>query len=407
MTDAICRGDLVRNALTRKFGDGTGRSDLHLFVDRRGLNIQRTAENEGEAEHIVDLIWVVAAPGGDDRIRAHGLGIFRHDFRNGIGHREDDRPVGHLLHPFRLQRTCTGQAKEYVGTFQRFFEIGCRCLHRMGALPLIDIVTSRSDRPGAITDDDVFMPDPHGLDQSGTGERAGPCPVDDHLAVFHFPPGQVAGVDQARGSDDRGAVLVVMHDRDIHAFAQRLLDNKAFGRGDVFEIDAAEGRFHQGDRLDKLVGIFGIEFDVDRIHVGKAFEQHRLAFHHRLRGQRTEIAEAQDRRAVRNNGNKVRTGRIASRILGIGRNRFHRSRHTGRISEAEITLARHGLACDDLDLTRTNCLVVEQSFACGECGFFVGHRRSLVLRGAAPNRLRQEVIGERPHRRLPNRGHPR
>jgi hypothetical protein len=33
-----------------------------------------------------------------------------------------------------------------------------------------------------------------------------------------------AGVDQAGRGDDRRAVLVVMEDRDVHQFAQTLLD---------------------------------------------------------------------------------------------------------------------------------------------------------------------------------------
>ena len=48
-------------------------------------------------------------------------------------------------------------------------------------------------------------------------------------------------VDQAGGGDDGGAVLVVVEDRDVHQFAQPLLDDEAVGRLDVLEIDAAEG----------------------------------------------------------------------------------------------------------------------------------------------------------------------
>ena len=59
--------------------------------------------------------------------------------------------------------------------------------------------------------------------------------------------GQVAGVDQAGRGDDRGAVLVVVEDRDVHPLAQRLLDDEAVGRGDVLEVDPAEARLEQFD----------------------------------------------------------------------------------------------------------------------------------------------------------------
>ncbi len=77
-------------------------------------------------------------------------------------------------------------------------------------------------------------------------------------------------------------MLVVVHDRDVHALAQGLLDDEAFRRLDVLQVDAAEARLHQRHRLDELVGILGVQFDVDRIDVGEALEQHRFAFHHRL-----------------------------------------------------------------------------------------------------------------------------
>ncbi len=174
----------------------------------------------------------------------------------------------------------------------------------------------------------------HRLDERGAGERAGACAVHHHAAIAQFAAGKVAGVDEPGGGDDRGAVLIVVHHRDVHAFAQRRLDDEAFGRGDVFEIDAAEGRLHQRHRLDELVGILGVEFDIDRIDVGEPLEQHRLAFHHRLGRERAEIAHAQDRGPVGDYGDKVRARGVSGsvgRIVGDG---LDRGGDTGRIGEA-------------------------------------------------------------------------
>jgi hypothetical protein len=46
-------------------------------------------------------------------------------------------------------------------------------------------------------------------------------------------------------------------------------------------------------------------FEIDRVDVGEALEQHRLAFHHGLGGERTAIAEPEDRGAVGDHGNEV------------------------------------------------------------------------------------------------------
>ncbi len=190
LVDAIGGGDFLGHGFTRQFGNGARGGDFHLFVDRGRPHIQRAAEDEGEAEHVVDLVGKIAAPGGDDRIGAHRLRFVRHDFRRGIGHREDDRLIGHLAHPFRLQRTRGGKAEEDIRAFERRFKRAVRGIHCMRAFPLVHPFAPRIDRAGAVTDDDVFMRYAHRLDQRGAGERRCARAVDHHLAVLELAPGE-------------------------------------------------------------------------------------------------------------------------------------------------------------------------------------------------------------------------
>ena len=44
----------------------------------------------------------------------------------------------------------------------------------------------------------------------------------------------------SRAHDDGGTVLVVVEHRDLHPLAQLALDDEAFRRLDVLEVDAAE-----------------------------------------------------------------------------------------------------------------------------------------------------------------------
>src|SRR3546814_9785079 len=83
-------------------------------------------------------------------------------------------------------------------------------------------------------------------------------------------PGQITGVDQPGGGDDRGAMLVVMEHRNVHAFFQRGFDDEAIGRGDIFEVDAAKARREQLDRLDETLRIFGVDLEIDRIEDRKS-----------------------------------------------------------------------------------------------------------------------------------------
>ena len=114
-------------------------------------------------------------------------------------------------------------------------------------------------------------------------------------------------------------------------------------------------------------------FQVDRIDVGEALEQHRLAFHHRLGGERPEIAEAEDRRAVGDHRHHVAAGGVVEgerRVLG---DRLHRHRHARRIGQRQVALGRHRLGRRDLELARPPVGVEVQ-------GFLIGERRSSLGR---------------------------
>ena len=154
---------------------------------------------------------------------------------------------------------------------------------------------------------------------------------------------------------------------------QRLLDDEAVGRGDILEVDAAEARLEQFDALDEALAVLGVDLDVDRIDVGEALEQHRLAFHHRLGGERAEIAEAEDRGAVGDDRDEIALGGQLIGAAGIVGDRLDRDRDAGRISEAEVALRRHRLGGDDLDLARAAARVEFERLGFGEFDVAFGH----------------------------------
>ena len=75
---------------------------------------------------------------------------------------------------------------------------------------------------------------------------------------------------------------------------QLLLDDEAVGRLDVFQVDAAEAGAQIAHAVDERVEVGRVDQDVDGVDVGEALEEHALAFHDRLGGQRAEIAQARE-----------------------------------------------------------------------------------------------------------------
>ena len=169
--------------------------------------------------------------------------------------------------------------------------------------------------------------------------------------------------------------VVVVEVRNIHQLAQAFFNDEALGRLDVFQIDAAERGAEVFDGVDEFFRVLGVDFEIDGIDVGEALEQHRLAFHHRLGGERAEIAEAEDRGAVGDDGDHVAARGVVVGGRGVGGDGLHRHRDAGRIGERQVPLRRHRLGGDDLDFAGANGLVIEQRFAFGETDVaFIRHR---------------------------------
>src|SRR5690606_36371747 len=61
-------------------GNGAGSGFFHATGNRGGAHIQRTAEDVGEAQHVVDLVREVRAASCHDHVVAGGFGHFRQDF---------------------------------------------------------------------------------------------------------------------------------------------------------------------------------------------------------------------------------------------------------------------------------------------------------------------------------------
>ena len=101
--DVVC----LQLAVTHQACDGARRRDLHGAVDVRRPYVQRTAEDAGKAQDVVDLVGEVGASRGhhDGACRAGVLGV---DLGRGVGAGKDDRVCGHAPHHLGRQDTRSG-----------------------------------------------------------------------------------------------------------------------------------------------------------------------------------------------------------------------------------------------------------------------------------------------------------
>ena len=223
----------------------------------------------------------------------------------------------------------------------------------IGRFPAVhQLVAPFIDDAVDVGDPDVLAPGAQRHQQIEAGERRGAGARGHDLDVLDALAGEFERVGTAAADDDRRAVLVVVEDRDAHARLQPLLDLEAFRRLDVLEVDAAEGRLQRRDHVDQLVDVRRVDLDVEHVDAGELLEQDRLALHHRLGGQRADVAEAEHRRAVGDHARPGSARGLVGRLGRIGGDRQARGRDARRIGQRQVALVAEGLGRLDLELSR-------------------------------------------------------
>ncbi len=174
----LCYG--FRRFKVNQIGDGFYAGLFHGVIDDGGAAVERAAENERKAEYVIDLIRIVGTTGGQNGIRAGGLGNFRHDLGGGVGHGENQRVGCHFLDHVDLQDTGAGQTQKQVGAVDGIVQGAILCLHRIAFFPGVHpFCTAFVDDPVAVDHSDIGFLQSHADQQvhagntgcSGTGHH--------------------------------------------------------------------------------------------------------------------------------------------------------------------------------------------------------------------------------------------
>ncbi len=323
----------------RQFGNRLDGGQLHRFRDRARPDVERAAENEGETQHIVDLVGVVGATGSDDRIATHRLDLFRSDFRVGVGERHDQWPGRHPGNHLRLENASGRQAEEDVGALDDFTQGARVGLLGVAPLDLIHLLDPpRVDQPLDVGHPDVLDRDTEHDQQVKAGERGSAGTRGDHLHLIEFLALQEQTIEDRGSDDDRRPVLVVMKHRNLHPFAQLPLDVEALRCLDVLEVDTTKRRLQRGNDLHQTLRIPFLDLEVEDVDIREFLEQDRLAFHHRLRRQRTDRAKAEDSCAIGDDADQIGARRQRTDLRGNGDDLLTGRGDAGRVGHGKIVL---------------------------------------------------------------------
>ena len=173
----------------------------------------------------------------------------------------------------------------------------------------------------------------HDLEQTRRGSPCRAGAEENDLDICQTLALQFECVEQGGADDDGGTVLVIVEYRDVQARPQFLLDAEAMRCGYVFQIDAAEGGSNVDHGFDEGINRWCIDLDIEYVNAGKALEQHRLAFHHRLAGQCADVAQPQHRCAVGDDRHQVALVGVSVGQFRVAVDFAYRFRHAWRVSQ--------------------------------------------------------------------------
>ena len=370
LLQVICPEHRIGDRLPGQIGKGAGGGDLHLLRDRACPDVEGASEDEWESEDVVDLVRVVAAPRGNDHIVPRGPGVRVWNLRVGIGQSEDDGIGGHRLHHLLGDGARNRHSDQGVGSLEGIGQGPGVGLHGEFPLDVGEVVTLAVDDALGVGQEDVCRVDTELDEEPGRCDAGRSGPGEDHSGLGDVPLGQLQRVEKAGSPDDRRPVLVVVEHRDVEPIAECLLDVEALRGLDVLEIDAADRRGQHLAKSDHVVGVGGVDLEVENVDVGKALEQDRLPLHHRLSGEGTDVPQSQDRRAVGDHRHQIAAIRELECSLGIVGDHQARLGHTRGVGQAQVRLGGGRLGGSDRDLPRAGFRVV---FEClGEVRL-VGH----------------------------------
>ncbi|VVN49397.1 hypothetical protein PS639_06362 [Pseudomonas fluorescens] len=286
---------------------------------------------------------------------------FRGDFRIRVRAREHDRVGRHGLQAFSAQQVRTGQANEHVSAFQRVSQGALVGRVSEDSLVLVQIVTAGVDHAGAVDHVDVFDAGAHAHQQFHAGDGGSTGAQADDPGVSQGFASDFQGVDHAGRGNDRGAVLVIVEDRNVALFDQGAFDLKALGGLDVFQVDATKGDGDALDGVDEGLRAFGVDFDIEYVDAGEALEQHAFAFHYRFGSQWAEVTQAKNGGAIGNDCNQVALAGVFVSQLRIAGDFAYWFGYAGAVGQRQVAGGSGGLGELDTQLPWTRMGVIFES----------------------------------------------
>ena len=269
-----------------------GGGDLHFVVDTGGARIQRSPENAGKTEGIIDA-FAVRGEGraGLQRGLDCDLGI-------GVGKGENDLS---LADHGRLDQVRAARGgDDDIRLLHHFGQAAASAAGGGQHLAGLGLEVGADDAS-----------DPEGEQEFGYPHSRRTQTDDPDDGLVEHQAGIPKGIEQGCQGYDSGTVLVVVHDRDVEGVVEGVFDFETFGGGDILQLDGPEGGGDVPYGVDDDLRVLGVDEDGNAADADQSVEKRCLALHDGHPGDRSDIAQAEDGAAVGDDGHLVGDGGVA------------------------------------------------------------------------------------------------
>ena len=279
--------------------EGFGRSDLHIISDFLLPVFEDSLEETWKDENIVHLIRIVRSTRPDDPDSC----LFRdfwHDLRGRIRHSKYDSVRCHRASHIEGESSCGRDTDKDISTDDRIskgsYDIFSVREFEEFLFRDIEPLSTTMDNPFRITSDKVL--DSIEVEELRDSDSRGTSTIEDNLDILFFLTSHFECIDEACEDDDRGTVLIIMHDGDIEFRLQSFFDLETPRSGDILEVDPTESVGNIFDRRDKGFDILCPDDNREGIHSSKFPKKDTLPFHDGHTRLVSEISESEYGRSI-------------------------------------------------------------------------------------------------------------
>ena len=225
-----------------KVGNSMHGSKLHLLIDCSSATIESTTEDIWESKHIVYLVRIVGASGSKNNVgaRSNRLAVFNLGIR--ICKSKHNRLLCHRLNHFGSNYIFNRKTEEHISSYHCLSKSVNVTVGSKFQFLRIEVGAFFVDNALAVAHHHILLSDTESDVEARTRHCGSTGAVNHKTSVFNLLALYFKRIEKSGSRNYCGAVLVVVHHRNVTFLLQSAFNLKALRRLDILKVNTSESR---------------------------------------------------------------------------------------------------------------------------------------------------------------------